>query len=262
MTTLNDEIVAIARSATAPTDKDARSLATRGVRKLGAAHLRELAIREVEDWIERIRRSAAREAEQSAAYHQRIESEQAKAKLDADTRVSNYEAWLADPTILDWSKDCTDAGIQTAMPNKVERQRFVKWLGDRYDEWYQRGCELTGTSPHFASDFYRGGSRLWFALERERRVEALIEEVAEEVRLETTAELLNTIFALGDGSKTTWGRATVAQHQQRIQMLAKNAAGVIETAALHRAAISMIESAGVVCLAEVPDADIPGMAAA
>ncbi len=260
--TLNDEIVAIARSAAAQTDKDARTLATRGVRQLGAAHLRELAIREVEDWIERIRRSAAREAEQAAARHQQIEQEQARAKVDANSRLSNYDAWLSDPTILDWSKDRTEAGIPTAMPNKVERQRFVKWLGDRYDEWYQRGCDLTGTSPHFAADFYHGGPQVWFALERERRVEALIEEVAEEVRLETTAELLETIFALGDGSKTTWGQATVWQHQQRIQMLAKNAAGIVETAALHSAAISMIETAGVACLAEISAVADPGMAAA
>jgi hypothetical protein len=58
-------------------------------------------------------------------------------------------------------------------------------------------------------------------------------------------------FALGDGTMTTWGKATVADHRQRIEMLAKNAAGVVETAARHEAAVAMISEADVTCLDEL-----------
>jgi hypothetical protein len=79
-----------------------------------------------------------------------------------------------------------------------------------------------------------------------------VEENAAHVRLETTRELLETSFALGDGAETTWGEATVDQHQQRIDLLVKGASGTIETASRHAAAINMIQAAGVGHLNEVP----------
>lgn len=72
------------------------------------------------------------------------------------------------------------------------------------------------------------------------------------VRLKVTAELLASSFKLGDGTSVTWGQATVRQHQQREDMLLKDAGGTIETAARHKAARGMIEEAGVTCLAEIP----------
>jgi hypothetical protein len=80
---------------------------------------------------------------------------------------------------------------------------------------------------------------------------AVVDTHAKRVRLETTAELLGTIFALGDGRRVTWGSATVADHQQRLDMLLQNATGIAETAALHRKAITMLTAAGAACLSQL-----------
>jgi hypothetical protein len=79
----------------------------------------------------------------------------------------------------------------------------------------------------------------------------MVEEFAQKVRLEVTTELLASTFALGDGTDVTWGEATVEQHRQRIDLLARMAEGTIETAARHQAAIDLIEENGVARLAEV-----------
>jgi hypothetical protein len=93
-------------------------------------------------------------------------------------------------------------------------------------------------------DFYPGGRA-------RRETDKFLREYAAKVRLEVTAELLGTSFALGDGTSVTWGEATVDQHRQRVEMLSANAAGVVETAARHVAAVRMCEEAGVSCLAEL-----------
>jgi hypothetical protein len=63
--------------------------------------------------------------------------------------------------------------------------------------------------------------------------------------------LLNETFRLGDGSDpVTWGLATKDQHNQRIAMLNKQAAGIFKTADRHRLAVCLMEQAGVDCLAE------------
>lgn len=78
-----------------------------------------------------------------------------------------------------------------------------------------------------------------------------IDDMRAELRLELTAELLMTTFALGDGRTVSWGRATVADHRQRVSMLANKAIGTLQTAALHEEAIAVIEEAGKTCLTEV-----------
>lgn len=82
-------------------------------------------------------------------------------------------------------------------------------------------------------------------------VDRLIERRAEEVGIEWTAALLTTTVALPDGSRVEWGEATREQHAARLDMLAKHAAGELETAARHRAAIGAIDAAGVQCLNEL-----------
>jgi len=56
--------------------------------------------------------------------------------------------------------------------------------------------------------------------------------------------LFDKVFALPDGSRVTWGAATGAQHEARAAMLEIMAAGDIETAALHRAAVAEIARNG------------------
>lgn len=78
-----------------------------------------------------------------------------------------------------------------------------------------------------------------------------LDDFRAEIRLELTAELMATTFALGDGRSVTWGRATVAQHRQRAAKLVGTAVGTLQTVALHEEAIAAIEAAGVSCLRDV-----------
>jgi hypothetical protein len=79
----------------------------------------------------------------------------------------------------------------------------------------------------------------------------ILDEFREKVRLELTAELLSSSFSLGDGRKVLWGRATVADHRQRVALLVGQAEGTLRTAALHEEAIALIEASGVECLSDV-----------
>jgi len=269
MNDLSVQLMEIARTAVASSD-DARSLAAESVTRLGADQLHELAVREVIGWIEHLRRAEALNAERDATTRRsergaRTTERHANIEERKAERRSHFEEWFDDPSILDGGRTRSDSGKPTIWMNKVDRTPFMKWLGDRYDDWYQRGCESVDSaeragaySSHeertlFKADYYDEGAAAWYALERARYTTDLVNRVSEEVRLETTEKLLSTVFALGDGARTTWGRATVLEHEQRISLLSKNATGVIETAARHRAAIAMILAAGATCLAELSD---------
>jgi hypothetical protein len=71
-------------------------------------------------------------------------------------------------------------------------------------------------------------------------LDTAIAEVKAQARMELTQELLSATIALGDGTRTTWGAATLLQHEQRRNMLMKSAAGTAETAALHEYAIQQL----------------------
>jgi hypothetical protein len=151
--------------------------------------------------------------------------------------------------------------------NAKDRSEFLKWCGDRFDEWYSRAHGAWATQEGdpdasrwrsvelFEDDWHPDGV---MAAARQRawvKVHDLIDAVAEQVRLEVTEELLGSEFALGDGTMVTWGDATVADHEQRIRLLEANAVGNVQTAARHRAAIVMINDGNVKTLAEVAIAE-------
>ena len=137
------------------------------------------------------------------------------------------------------------------------RETWRLSLGDKFNEWYQRGRVESeaeggrGELEWFESQWHPDGPTAYWDEKRYQDVLQLVRVHSERVRLETTRELLATAFALGDGESVTWGRATIAQHEQRIEMLAKNVSGGIETATRHQAAINMIKEASVDCLAEL-----------
>lgn len=71
-----------------------------------------------------------------------------------------------------------------------------------------------------------------------------VSSMVHELKIEWTAELLDTVVALGDGTKVAWGEATYAQHDQRASMLERNGAVNLEAAARHRRAMEELEAAG------------------
>lgn len=82
-----------------------------------------------------------------------------------------------------------------------------------------------------------------------------IDDFRKEIKLELTAELLASSFALGDGRTVLWGQATIADHRQRVGMLVDQAAGTLHTAALHEEAIAVIKAHGATCLSDIREGD-------
>jgi hypothetical protein len=86
-------------------------------------------------------------------------------------------------------------------------------------------------------------------------IAAFTKQYAAELRIEWTAELLASPFALPDGTRVTWGEASLAQHQERVEMFEANVAANVEGAARHRRAIDALQEARAGCLndlAQVP----------
>ena len=63
-------------------------------------------------------------------------------------------------------------------------------------------------------------------------------------------ELFGRTFALPSGEDVAWEDATIPQHELRIAQLEQNAAGNLQTAALHRRAVNVILSAHAATLGE------------
>ena len=94
----------------------------------------------------------------------------------------------------------------------------------------------------------------WEARSRARfetNIMAIMQNYAADLRIEWTTELLEAGISLPDGSRTTWGAATIEQHQTRIDMLTHNAVANAEAAARHRVAIDMLQEANASCLNDV-----------
>ena len=76
-----------------------------------------------------------------------------------------------------------------------------------------------------------------------------IETFAQSVRMEWTAELLASGFILSNGSKVTWGDATVEQHEDRLTTFTRLAVANAEGAARHQQAIEALRESGAPTLA-------------
>jgi len=62
------------------------------------------------------------------------------------------------------------------------------------------------------------------------------------------AELLTETFPDYKGNRIAWGEATIADHQNRIDMLGRLAGGITATIDRHQQAVDAISAAGVTCL--------------
>lgn len=229
---------------------EARTIARREILALSARDLRSLAIEEVASEIDHYRRAEARrveaEAAALAAYHAERREEFARRERFERERIAAYRSWRDDPGQLSWD-------MESGYPSSTERKRFVRWLGDGYEAWYAKLTERCG--EFVQGDFHVRGTSGFYAEKRSIAVGKMLDEVAEMTRLEVTKELMETLFALGDGTRVTWGEATITQHEQRLAMLTGNIEGLADTAARHRRAIEMIQEAGVTSLRELSNAE-------
>lgn len=82
-------------------------------------------------------------------------------------------------------------------------------------------------------------------------IQRAIDRYTEEMKMKWTAELLDSTFALRDGTPVKWGDATVEQHEERRQMFKDNARANIEGAARHEAALQQLRESGASTLREM-----------
>lgn len=187
--------------------------------------------REIDDWDDDMLRSAA-----AVTLREDVSS-----VWRARTRDQEYAALRA-------------AERKRAAEKEAERKAKAKaelYLGRyRHGSWNKRN----GAARH-------GCPCRWCAEVREieerhdrlfnERLENLINYVVDSRKIEWTKELLESSFAMPDGTRVLWADATVEQHAERVEMLKKNAGANINAAARHEQAIASITHAGVTALRDL-----------
>jgi hypothetical protein len=265
-------------------DADPADLAARVVEEIPRAVyrdiMRSLALREIEFEIGVRQRVHARRVEDEA---RRLAAPQVQPQPEPppppepNHRPEDFQRLYDDPTL--WHSD--RGGVlrveRVAAPryswlgpstwiarvawNNTSRQQFREWCETTHGEgafqsWLDRGILLVAEEPEDMEDFEDD----WVprhlseaALDRVlwNDVNRAIQDYADRLRFEITAELLDTVFAVGDGTRVSWRDASVTQHEERVELLAKMIAGTSETAAMHIRAVRMIKDAGVDTLGQL-----------
>ncbi|MFC5930912.1 hypothetical protein D6T64_12020 [Cryobacterium melibiosiphilum] len=128
-----------------------------------------------------------------------------------------------------------DAETRTVEPN---------WGTNRWGVWaaVPENAERAEKTRQYQSEAQ--ATRDHYRRESDKGLTAIIGTFMREVRTQWTAELLESKFALGDGTETRWGEATREDHAYRIGMHKRNAVAGIEGAARHQQAIEAIDAAG------------------
>lgn len=115
----------------------------------------------------------------------------------------------------------------------------------RYEEWVATTPEGAQWDAGRAEDDERAAARLAETLG------SVVAKYRDELRIEWTNELLETEFARPDGTRVTWGHASIADHQERAGMFEANAHANLEGAARHLKAIADLQKANAASLSEL-----------
>lgn len=221
---------------------------------------RDIALTAIEGWVWQFRRAdqlAIERAAQQGRDRQEAEERLAALARDNETTEQQFQRIFDDPRVL-YSRAVPQRD-KVWLGKSRDRKKFARWCGDRFGDWYRRAdTVVNGPESNVSADLFLGD---WHPEElRSRDFErvfaqttALIEQIADEIRMEFTTELLASEFALGDGRRVTWGQATIADHEQRIDLLTKNAAANAEAAARHATAVRALKATGAERLADVPE---------
>lgn len=105
-------------------------------------------------------------------------------------------------------------------------------------------AEIRSTRRHTARGQERKAFREAFNASKEKPARVIPEGLR---------SLFATPFALGDGTEVNWLLATSDQHRERIAKLSKLRDGLDRTISQHREAVTLIEEAGVSCLADLTE---------
>jgi hypothetical protein len=269
-------------------DADAADLAARLIKEIPRRVYRDivgsLAQREIEWEIGYRQRVHARQVEQEArrlAAEQPQPEPQPEPAPEPNHRPEEFQRLYDDPTlwhdrpggVLRVERICKPSQswlqpftvIDRVRWSSTSREQFQQWCesthGDgAFQSWLDRGILLVAEEPEEMERFEHDWVPRWLsesALDRMfyNDINRALQDYADKIRFEVTAELLDTVFAIGDGTKVSWRDATVTQHEQRVELLTKMIVGTTETAAMHIRAVRMIKDAGVDTLGQLAEAD-------
>ena len=136
-----------------------------------------------------------------------------------------------------------------AAEKRAEQQRQEQWRAS----WDANDDGPGGRERRKWEDRERRADEEWAErkAELQRNLDDAIAEWKGQLRIEWTAELLDSTFAMRDGTRVAWGDATVEQHRERAEMFEANAIANAQGAARHRYAIDALEAAGARSLREL-----------
>lgn len=127
------------------------------------------------------------------------------------------------------------------LPKPVEREHWMDCIDDDCtDAACERGRQRRAEA---AADDER----------RRSEFQAIVDSYTSKLKIEWTAELLASTFALDDGRMVTWGDATVDDHRERLAMFTRNAQANLEGAVRHQRAIDTLEQCSIERLADLAE---------
>lgn len=229
-------------------DVDPSVLAHDFVANLSNDDARALCVKFIEERFLGLRRGRVRAVEERAVESRRKTEESTRRAEDAAARRERNEYAERHHVDSPW-----DARSGTTVYNRwknlsedeqlrirVEKdEKFARFVAEE-----MREASATGRKP------YMDGFIGWQMKDAMRQFH---EATRCEVILELSSELLQSGFALGDGTKVTWGEASAVQHQQRFELLMGQSSGGLRAAQRHQAAVKLMQLRNVSSLNEAAE---------
>lgn len=136
---------------------------------------------------------------------------------------------------------------------RQRRQQHAEWpVGDRAPRKGTKARERWERETEVGREFARLDAEADFRqIQMVAVMQRALERYVEDLKMQWTAELLDSTFALRDGTVVTWGEATVEQHEDRRQMFLDNAHANMEGAARHEVAVRELRESGAATLREM-----------
>lgn len=228
-----------------------REIAAEVADQLDTAAQRTMLLESLSAWCWTVRRSEQLVVER-AAQHERTTAPNLRRAVNP---MNQFQTLFDNPAAM-YGPPGRESSVY--LGNRRDRAAFRRWCGDAFEDWHCRAAayvEEHAPDKHdlFGGDWHPEGPRAYGREQLADRLMTFVEQYAAEIRLEFTEELLASEFALGDGRRVTWGSATSADHEQRIELLVQNAASNTEAAARHRSAVSTLQMTGCDRLRDLPE---------
>lgn len=173
----------------------------------------------------------------------------ASVALGVDADRTAIREWLVTQDIA----DVMDAAAEWVADHIRDRNRQLARVAERETERAARPADCPQSRP--AAPSPEALRRAAESAARSARLESLrikvnghISDHMNTLSIEWSPRLLSTSIHMPDGTRTTWGKASIAQHEARARMFTDQAAAGVEGAALHRRAIETLRAAGATTL--------------